>query len=105
MKLKPGVKVTGVSPEIAVALQVAEGVYRELGHELVVTSLLDGKHSPRSLHYVGRAFDCRTREMPPDVQNRLVARLREALGAEFDVVLESDHAHVELDPKPKAMPA
>jgi hypothetical protein len=104
VKLKGGVKVEGVSPEIVLAIHAAETVYRERGYDFVVTSILDGKHSAKSLHYVGKAFDCRTRHVPAGERLALLAALKGALGAEFDVVLEKDHVHIELDPKPKSIP-
>jgi hypothetical protein len=105
VKLKPGVKLAGLQPPIVVAMLVAEEVFAAFGVPLVVTSCNDGKHSAQSLHYNGRAFDARTKY--PELDGReleLQAALREALGADFDVVLEAigtdnEHAHLEFDPK------
>ena len=98
MRLKYGVSVAGVRPEIVLAMQVAESVLRELGEELVVTSCLDGQHGRNSLHYVGLAFDLRTRDLKVD-PSEVTARLREALGPQFDIVLEPTHIHVECQPE------
>ena len=99
MRLKEGVSVTGVRPELLLALQIADGVYAAFGHELVVTSLNDGKHSRTSLHYAGAAADLRTRDLQPGIVPKLVDSMRAALGVDFDVVLERDHIHLEWQPR------
>jgi hypothetical protein len=98
-KLKPGVRLTGIRPEILVALMAAEHAYNRAGHELVVTSCVDSKHSRGSLHYSGAAVDLRTRDVPSDAMQGIVAEIRDSLGPDFDVTLEADHLHVEYQPK------
>ncbi len=99
LAIKMGVALQGLHPEMLVALQVAEGVYAEYGTQCVVTGAKDGKHGRGSLHYKGYAVDLRTRTVPEVMREAVAGVLRERLGAEFDVVLESDHIHVEFDPK------
>lgn len=104
MRLKPGVRLVGLQPQIVLAMLVTEGVYWELGHEFVVTSCNDSKHGDKSLHYEGRAFDARSKHVPVDHKQLLLDRLREQLGADFDVLMEfvgkdNEHLHVEYDPK------
>ncbi len=98
-KLKPGVRLTGIRPEILFALMTDERAYNRAGHELVVTSCVDGKHGRASLHYSGAAVDLRTRDVPADLVQAIVAEIREALGADFDVVLEDTHLHIEYQPQ------
>ena len=78
---------------------VCEGVYEAYGYEMTVTSVTDGTHSRASLHYVGFAFDLRTRHIPLDELPLIQKDLQEALTDEFDVVLESNHFHIEFQPK------
>lgn len=99
MRFKSGVKVGGLQPEILTALAVADGVYREHGAEFVVTSVMDGRHGPGSKHYEGFGFDSRTRHVARPVAERIADEVRRRLTDEYDVVLESDHLHVEFDPK------
>jgi len=101
IRLKPGVRLLGLAPQLVLALHAAAGVYEVTGKakEMVVTSCSDGKHSPTSLHYVGHAVDLRTSNLPPERVQKVTNRLREVLGDEFDVVLEADHIHVEWQPK------
>lgn len=100
---KRGVTLNGVQPETVLAIQLAATIVEDLGGRFVITSLTDGKEwrSPNSLHVPGLAFDVRIWDFPTqEDQLNLVEKLREALGGEFDVVLESDHIHIEFDPKP-----
>lgn len=100
--IKFGVDLRGLSPQMAVAHTIACWVYfKNTGnpYACVITSGSDGKHGPNSLHYKGKALDLRTNTILPALLPTLVKELRWALGEQFDVVLESDHIHVEFDPK------
>ncbi len=100
IKLKSGVSLKGLKPEMLAGLLIVNSVYSEMGYHTIVTSCNDGKHSRGSLHYVGLAVDTRTRNIPTAEQkDKLKDDVAEALGWEFDVVLESDHLHVEYQPK------
>lgn len=102
IKMKDGVKINGIKPEMVMGLIVAEGYFRSNGiDEMVVTSVVDGVHGFGSLHYVGYASDVRTWEILDDLLPKFTGGLSEALGPEFDVVLESDHIHIEFKPKHK----
>lgn len=98
MNLKPGVKFDGVKLPIIKAMAVCEEIMANYG-PVTVTSLLDGKHSAKSLHYVGLAMDIRTRHMAPEEIEACAKNLRRALGGDYDVVIEPDHIHLEHDPK------
>jgi len=97
--LKKGVSLAGVRPEITIALHVAASILIDLGYDTVVTSVCDGKHGRASLHYIGCAVDIRTRHIPEDQRQKVRDMIAEALGAEFDVILESTHIHIEFQPK------
>ena len=67
-----------------------------------VTSANDSQHSDISLHYKNKAFDIRIRNIVGDETSEAqlwVERMKLALGRDYDIVLERDHIHVELDPK------
>lgn len=102
LTFKPGVDVRGVQPEVTAAMHVVDGVYTSHGvAETVVTSVKDSKHMVTSLHYKGLAFDLRlpSRSGAAGEADGAVTRtIRKRLGAQYDVVLESDHIHVEFDP-------
>lgn len=91
------VRLEGVAWQMFHAAIVADQVYAKYGADVVITSAKDGRHSEHSLHYQGLALDLRTwnlrgREM------EVCAELQKALGDKYDVVLESDHIHLEYDP-------
>lgn len=98
--IKPGVDLVGL--DLAVmgpVIREAKEVYKELGIIPVITSAMDGEHSPRSLHYKGRALDWRTRDMTPEQRALLRSDLGARLGPQYDCVLEDTHLHCEFDPK------
>jgi hypothetical protein len=97
--LKPGVRVAGIRPEVLLAVVAAEGVFEEAGVDLVLTACVDGKHSLGSLHYAGQVVDIRTRDVPPEMRQKLAARVRECVGEDYDMILEETHMHLEYQPK------
>lgn len=99
MILKKGVKLTDMTPQILLAMMVADQVYTRHGQELVITSVDDSKHGKDSLHPSGNAFDARTFYFTPEVQRKVANEIKARLGESFDVVLEIDHLHIEYDPK------
>lgn len=110
MQLKQGVKIEGIKPECLVGLIIVDRYFSEQKTDFVVTSVKDGKHGENSLHYGGYAFDVRIRHLDGipasfSSEDKLMAMtyakdLRERMGGLFDVVVESDHIHIEYDPKP-----
>lgn len=97
--LKPGVRITGMRPEILLAAVAAERVYEEAGHDFVITACVDGKHMAGSFHFAGAAIDVRTRDLPPADVPKVLARIKACVGDDFDVLLEADHIHIEFQPK------
>jgi len=96
MLIKLGVSIEKLNRKARRGLEVVAAIFAEFGHEAIITSTYEGNHSPRSLHYANDAFDVR---LPPDGVLRICASMRERLGKDFDVVVESDHIHIEYDPK------
>lgn len=94
-------------PEVQNMIQAA----RETAPELtdccvVITSANDGRHMDGSLHYKDRAFDIRiwnikskNSQLRHALARTWAARIAERLGEDYDVILESDHIHMEYDPK------
>lgn len=83
-----------LQPEASEGLRITEKVYASCREELYITSLQEGTHSVGTLHTDGRAWDMRKGNVKKEV-------LQKALGDDFDVVDESNHRHVEYDPKKK----
>lgn len=99
MRLKQGVRVVGIRAEMVLALTIADSVYTAHGHAMTITSVVDSKHSATSLHYAGSAADLRIRDLPEGVAPAIVTDLEDALGDDFDVILEGDHIHMEFQPR------
>lgn len=98
---KEGVDLAPLKDEIRTVFPIAEALFKTLNVPFVVTSTVEGEHMEGSKHYGGNAFDIRTRQLAPANQKKMVKDLKAALGPDFDVELESDHIHVEFDPKKK----
>lgn len=93
VSIKPGVQLSGIRPEIVLAIVVA----RSLFFRVKVTSVAD-VHTGRvsgSLHNVGLGVDLVVPGVPA---SRVAEKLRANLGPEFDVIPEPDHVHVEFQP-------
>jgi len=99
LKLKSSVNPSQIKPEVLLALQVALTIWdRQSEPVLTITSIADSKHGPASLHYVGYAVDIRIRELRSDPK-LLSDALRDSLVDDYDVILESNHIHLEYQPK------
>lgn len=108
LKLKDGVRLHGMRVQTLFAIQVALSIWNDDAEtEMVITSVNDGGHGEKSLHWDGAAFDLRVRDPASGNWVKEVAskikRLREYLGSDFDVVDETKgagpHIHVEWQPR------
>ena len=109
LRIKEGVSIRGLQPQMFHAWNVAGEVYEEShGVDCILTAGVDGKHGRGSLHYVGFAIDLRIRNLLPGWQltpelveaaELVNIKLQNRLGFEYDVVLESNHFHIEFQPK------
>ena len=100
--LKQGVDLRGVGTEIVFGAIILDAVFAAHGAKLLVTACRDGKHMEKSKHYIGDAVDIRLASRWVTTANVDLAVLNEgraALGDQFDLIIESDHFHLEFDPK------
>ena len=106
IKFKHDVDITGIQKEciqgMCLVARIFDDVYQR---DLVVTSVVDGKHREGSLHYQGLAFDVRTWttnrsgvQMSSEDKTKLASLIALELGDDWDVVIESTHIHCEYDP-------
>lgn len=96
MLLKMGVSVGDLKMQMRRRLTTIDQAFiRSCGHEAVLTSTNEGDHKPSSLHYSNLAVDIRRPAEPA----RVLKELQTDLGPDFDIVFESDHIHIEYDPK------
>lgn len=117
MILLPNVRIEKASPQIILGMTIADHVVAQrIRAVLTVTSCGDGKHSRLdSKHYpdpktgLVNAFDIRIKDFDGhdldisaedlEAAKEVVKLLKDSLGPQFDVVLESNHIHIEYDPK------
>lgn len=95
MLIKAGVDISRLRPEIRKKLTgMATLVWKGNEGELVVTSTYEGTHSESSLHYANLAIDIRRKR-----DSKIAyTEIKQWLGKDYDVVLETDHIHIEYDP-------
>ena len=74
----------------------ALGKLTEHFEHVFITSIRDGAHMSESLHYDGKAIDCRFRL---DVIGATKQDVQSLLGTDFDVVEYSTFFHIEYDPE------
>lgn len=99
---KSGVSINGISSEMLFALWQTAHIYNNYGQNLTVTSARDGKHKVNSLHYSGQALDFRTYDVEKSKMQLIYSALHFSLSNRgYDVILESDHLHIEFDPSKK----
>ena len=85
--------------QITVAMHEADRIHRDMTEmEMVITAIFDGTHMAGSKHYEGNAFDVRRWYLGSRVKE-YIARLKTAIGPDYDVVNEKTHIHFEYDPK------
>jgi len=99
VRLKEGVIIKGAQPELVLGLMIVQEIFRKNQLELTITSALDGHHMEGSLHKMGLAVDIRIRDIAPELRSVVLTEMKVCLGRDFDVVLEDDHIHFEVQPK------
>lgn len=97
MILKKNVDLNGLRPEMAIAVIVVNDVYNNYSKELVITSITDGKHSRNSRHYIGMAIDTRTRYFDDFTKLAVADDIRDRLGKQFFVLVETNHIHIQFN--------
>ena len=104
MKIKQGVDLTGMHPQMIHAFNALLAIHIDDGYEATVTSGREGKHSATSSHYSGNAIDVRTKDLPPTLPIETFAQdIRERLPVGFRVIIEGEgqeHEHVHVQYRP-----
>jgi hypothetical protein len=103
MRIKPGVQVGGLQPEMILALMIVEPILESYGQELVLTSVTDSEHSDMSRHYVGYGTDIRSRDARRAGFNvtEIEDKMSAALGDEYYVKHEVHHFHLQFNGSPR----
>lgn len=98
LQLKDGVVIHGNKYTNAI-MQAAQLVYARYEVNVVVTSGDDGQHGVNSYHPKHRALDLRFWDIQPEKRRSVAEEIRQLLPAYYDVVMETDHFHIEADAK------
>lgn len=99
------VELTGLQTPTLLAMMIVQGICIKMNVDANITSVMDGVHSLKSLHYAGFAFDVVFN--PRGAEGNIVTLyflIVDALTPEFDVVSETTHIHIEYQPKRVAEP-
>jgi hypothetical protein len=96
MLLKLGVDISKLEKPIRKILPIVEKLWlNSENKEAVITSTYEGTHSPGSLHYANLAIDLRLSSNP----SKMLELLKRSIDSNYDIILETDHFHIEYDPK------
>lgn len=100
VQLKPGVKLNGLQPQMAVVITVGQEIFGALGKEFVITSANDSSHAENSLHYQGLALDIRSHDLNETQKDVVLTQFKQKLGTRFTVLLEdrngaNEHYHIQ----------
>lgn len=100
--IKESANLTGLNTQIIVAIGEVREVYTAHKAELTITSGRDfvAGRTENSKHPQGDAVDFRLIEWPngPGEESRQIVReIKVRLGRNFDVVLKTNHIHLEFD--------
>lgn len=96
MLIKAGVDLGGLRPEIRKKLPIIASIMWACDEiELIITSTYEGTHSEGSLHYAHLAVDIRNKPK----STKAFGEIKRALGKNYDVILHTNHIHIEYDPK------
>ena len=98
---KTNVNIYGVQPELVLSVLLINQVFLKHNQNMIITSMIDGVHNLGSLHPKGFAIDIRTRDIFKPILDRIIQELKENYDDQLDIILESDHLHIEFDPKIK----
>lgn len=100
-----GAEIAGAKPETALAINCLHSVFQFLGFdEMVVVEITGWKHMVGSAHYVGYAFDVRSKTFTKSEKEKILEYGKKALGDRFFIQLEKEggpmeHFHIQLRKK------
>lgn len=96
--VKDSVKFKRITREVLQILKFALSVWSIYDKTPTITSAHDSHDNrPKSLHNKDLALDFRIRDLTKTEIRNIIKDLRSFLSDKYDIVLESDHIHIEWD--------
>jgi len=95
MLIKAGVYIDRLDRKMCWALNRIGKAYKLFKEEVIITSTYEGNHMDGSLHYCNKAIDIR---LPQKNTKKVLEKLLDFLGEDFDLVYYDTHFHIEYDP-------
>ena len=103
MIVKESANIDKLSDDVRKIFPLIEEVCSIYGIDFVITSGNDGKHMKGSKHYDDEAIDIRSRDLADNDKYEFLysldGRIDDEYPAEFDILFEVNHYHLEYDPK------
>jgi len=96
IRIKPGVKVKGIQPEMLLATQIVASVYSMYNNADCVIVTVRAQNTP--LHQTGYAVDFDLSNLASGWHEKVCRDVQRALGDRYDVKIYQRHLHVEYDP-------
>lgn len=101
LKVKPGVKLAGLKPEMCLVLDVVPAIFGRKGYDCWLTSAV--REGDPGKHGLGGAldFDSST-NIPRDIGNEIMVSVKAYLGDEFGVIWHGPRFHLHVQhPRPE----
>src|SRR5688572_29062227 len=102
LRFKPECRIAWFHSKLGVILEYASAFSLRTGIDVEINSMNDSRHGAASLHPYDLAVDLDTVGDKPTDLVKLNAWLARYLPDGYDVVLEGDHVHVEIDYRRRA---
>lgn len=99
LRFEPNVRIHYVTAELLPILLNASMWSNRMGIAVVVNSIDDGTHGARTRHGLSNTVDLDTEGDRAEDLESLFQYMRKVMPEGYDVVHETDHVHVERDPK------
>jgi hypothetical protein len=96
IKKKRGVVVKGLKQTMNKPIELAKNLYLLAGVDFVITDGVANRPN-KSLHPLGHAIDLRIRDLTHTQKGVIFTILTQELGRDYDVLLKSDHLHIEYN--------
>lgn len=101
LKVKPGVRLTGLKPEMCIVLDVVPAVFARKGYDCWLTCAVELREKGQHPKGGGLDFDSST-NVPEAIGNEIAVSVKAYLGDEFGVIWHGPRWHLHVQhPRPE----